>query len=103
MCCAAILKLTIMPGLSRISLGILFAPVAQGTEQRFPKPRVVGSSPTGGAWVMPVMCGGRPRFWVTLIILFLLLIPAGMGQWDVVIAIFIGLVVGNGLAFLRER
>ena len=49
------------------------------------------------------MYGGRPRFWVTLIILFLLLIPAGMGQWDVVIAIFIGLVVGNGLAFLREK
>jgi hypothetical protein len=49
------------------------------------------------------MYGGRPRFWVTLIILLLLLIPAGMGQWDVVIAIFIGLVVGNGLAFLREK
>ncbi len=27
------------------------APVAQGIEQRFPKPRVAGSSPAGGAWL----------------------------------------------------
>jgi hypothetical protein len=47
------------------------------------------------------MSGGRPRFWVTLLILLLLLIPAGLGQWDVVLAVIIGLVVGNGLAFLR--
>jgi hypothetical protein len=47
--------------------------------------------------------GGRPRFWVTLIILFLVLIPAGLGQWDMVIAILIGLVVANGLAFMREK
>ena len=49
------------------------------------------------------MFGGRPRFWVTLIILFLVLIPAGLGQWDLVIAILIGLVVANGLAFMREK
>lgn len=49
------------------------------------------------------MFGGRPRFWVTLIILFLVLIPAGLGQWDMVIAILIGLVVANGLAFMREK
>ena len=49
------------------------------------------------------MFGGRPRFWVTLIILFLVLIPAGLGQWDMVIAILFGLVVANGLAFLREK
>lgn len=29
------------------------ASVAQGTEQRFPKPRVAGSSPAGGAWYHP--------------------------------------------------
>jgi len=45
--------------------------------------------------------GGRPRFWVTLLILLLVLVPAGLGQWDVVIAVLIGLLVGNGLAFLR--
>jgi hypothetical protein len=47
------------------------------------------------------MFGGRPRFWLTLLILFLVLIPAGMGQWDFVIAVIIGLVVANGLAYLR--
>jgi hypothetical protein len=47
------------------------------------------------------MSGGRPRFWVTLIILLLLLVPAGLGQWDVVLAVLIGLTVGNGLAYLR--
>jgi hypothetical protein len=49
------------------------------------------------------MFGGRLRFWVTLLVLFLLLIPAGMGQWDFVIAIIIGLIVGNGLAYLRGQ
>jgi len=44
------------------------------------------------------MPGGRPRFWVTLLILLLLLIPVGLGQWDIVVAVLIGLVVGNGLA-----
>jgi hypothetical protein len=47
------------------------------------------------------MLGGRPRFWATLLILLILLIPAGLGQWDIVIAIVIGLIVGNGLAFIR--
>jgi len=47
------------------------------------------------------MFGGRPRLWVTLLVLLLLLIPAGLGQWDMVLAVIIGLVVGNGLAFLR--
>lgn len=49
------------------------------------------------------MPGGRPHFWVTLLILLLLLIPAGLGQWDMVVAVLIGLVVGNGLAFLRGK
>jgi hypothetical protein len=47
------------------------------------------------------MSGGRPRFWVTLIILLLILIPVGLGQWDIVLAIIIGLTIGNGIAFLR--
>jgi len=49
------------------------------------------------------MFGGRLRFWVTLLILLLLLIPAGLGQWDMVIAVVIGLIVGNGIAFLRGQ
>jgi hypothetical protein len=36
-----------------------------------------------------------------LLVLFLVLIPAGMGQWDFVIAVIIGLFVANGLAFWR--
>jgi hypothetical protein len=47
------------------------------------------------------MVGGRPRFWITLLILLLILIPVGLGQWDVVLAVIIGLTVGNGIAFLR--
>jgi hypothetical protein len=50
-----------------------------------------------------LMPGGRPRFWVTLLILLMLLIPVGLGQWDFVIAVLIGLTLGNGLAFLRGQ
>lgn len=49
------------------------------------------------------MLGGRPRFWVTLLILLLILIPIGLGQWDMAIAVLIGLIVGNFLAFLRGQ
>ncbi len=49
------------------------------------------------------MLGGRPRFWATLLILLLLLIPAGLGQWDMVVAVIIGLIVSNGLVFLRGK
>ena len=37
----------------------------------------------------------RPRFWVSMLILILILILAGLGQWDFVLATIIGLVVGN--------
>jgi hypothetical protein len=47
------------------------------------------------------MLGGRLRFWATLLVLLLLLIPIGLGQWDMVIAVIIGLVVGNALSFMR--
>jgi hypothetical protein len=47
------------------------------------------------------MSGGRPRFWITLIILLLILIPIGLGQWDIALAVIIGLTIGNGIAFLR--
>ncbi len=96
--------MTIELGLSKIKLTTLSAPVAQGIEQRFPKPRVAGSNPAGGAWeISSMFFGGRLRFWVTLLILLLLLIPAGMGQWDIVIAIIVGLIVGNGFAFMRGQ
>jgi hypothetical protein len=37
------------------------------------------------------------------LILLLLLIPVGMGQWDFVIAVLIGLIVGNGLSFILGK
>jgi hypothetical protein len=49
------------------------------------------------------MLGGRPRFWATILILLLLLIPAGLGQWDMVVAVIIGLTLGNGLALMRGK
>ncbi len=49
------------------------------------------------------MFGGRPRFWASIVILLLLLIPVGLGQWDMVVAVIIGLTVGNGLALMRGK
>jgi len=37
----------------------------------------------------------RPRFWLTLLILMGILVLAGLGQWDMVLAVVIGLIVGN--------
>ncbi len=45
----------------------------------------------------------RPRFWLSLLILLLLLILVGMGQWDWVLAVLIGLLLGNGLSGLLEN
>jgi hypothetical protein len=35
--------------------------------------------------------------------LLLLLIPVGLGQWDIAFAVLIGLFLGNALAFLRGK
>lgn len=43
---------------------------------------------------------GRPRFWLSLLLLMLVLVLIGVGQWDLVVAVFIGLVVGNAASFL---
>ncbi len=37
----------------------------------------------------------RPRFWLTMLALMLLLMLVGLGQWDIAIAVLIGLTVGN--------
>ena len=37
----------------------------------------------------------RPRFWLSLLILMAVLILAGLGQWDFVVAVVIGLAIGN--------
>jgi hypothetical protein len=45
----------------------------------------------------------RPRLWVSLMVIFILLILMALGQWDFVLAGLIGLIVGNGLAIFTER
>jgi hypothetical protein len=42
----------------------------------------------------------RPRFWVSMLILIAVLILVGLGQWDLVVALAIGLLVGNVLSWL---
>ena len=43
---------------------------------------------------------GSLRFWITLAVVFLILFMVGLGQWDLALAGFIGLIVGNGLGVL---
>jgi hypothetical protein len=43
---------------------------------------------------------GGLRFWITLAVVFLILFMIGLGQWDLAMAGFIGLIVGNGLSVL---
>ena len=45
----------------------------------------------------------HPRLWVSLVVVFVLLILMALGQWDFVLAGFIGLIVGNGLATFTGR
>jgi hypothetical protein len=45
----------------------------------------------------------HPRLWVSLMVIFILLILMALGQWDFVLAGFIGLIVGNGLATFTGR
>jgi len=45
----------------------------------------------------------HPRLWVSLVVVFVLLILMALGQWDFVLAGLIGLIVGNGLANLTGR
>ena len=43
---------------------------------------------------------GGLRFWITLAVAFLILFMVGLGQWDLAVAGFIGLIIGNGLGVL---
>ena len=45
----------------------------------------------------------HPRLWVSLMVIFILLILIALGQWDFALAGFIGLIVGNGLATFTGR
>lgn len=44
----------------------------------------------------------RPQLYVSVMLVMLMLVLAFMGQWDWVLAVFIALLIGNGLtAFWR--
>ena len=45
----------------------------------------------------------HPRLWVSLMVIFILLVLMALGQWDFALAGFIGLIVGNGLATFTGR
>ncbi|MHB0875392.1 MAG: hypothetical protein ACYC5O_05030 [Anaerolineae bacterium] len=45
----------------------------------------------------------RPRFWISMLILVGALVLVGLGQWDMVVALAIGLFVGNVLSWLVGR
>ena len=44
----------------------------------------------------------RPQLYVSVLVVMLMLVLLFMGQWDWVLALFIGLLIGNGLGFLRR-
>lgn len=45
----------------------------------------------------------RPRLYVSLLVVFLMIILLFMQQWDWLLAVFIGFLLGNGLSTLMER
>jgi hypothetical protein len=45
----------------------------------------------------------RPQLYISVMVVMLMIVLAYMGQWDWVLAAFIGLLVGNGLSTLGGR
>ena len=45
----------------------------------------------------------RPQVYISVMVVMLMLVLAFMGQWDWVVAVFLGLLVGNGLTAFRGR
>ncbi len=45
----------------------------------------------------------RPRLYVSLFLVLVMLILAFTGQWDWLVAVLIGFLLGNGLSALWER
>ncbi len=46
---------------------------------------------------------GSLRLWVALAVVFVMLVFIAMGQWDLALAAFIGLIIGNGVKALFGR
>ena len=44
----------------------------------------------------------RPQLYISVMLVGLMLILAFMGQWDWVVAVFIGMLIGNGLTGLKK-
>lgn len=44
----------------------------------------------------------RPQVYISVMLIMVIIVLMYMGQWDWVLAVFIGLVVGNGLTGLRR-
>jgi hypothetical protein len=42
----------------------------------------------------------RPQLYLSVLLVLLMVVLAYMGQWDWVLAVFIGLLMGNGLSTL---
>jgi len=42
----------------------------------------------------------RPQLYVSVMLVMLMIVLAFMGQWDWVLVVFIGLLLGNGLSHL---
>ena len=43
----------------------------------------------------------RPQLYLSVMLVLLMIVLAYMGQWDWVLAVFIGLLMGNGLSTLK--
>jgi hypothetical protein len=43
----------------------------------------------------------RPQLYLSVMLVMLMIVLAYMGQWDWVLAVFIGLLLGNGLSTLK--
>lgn len=44
----------------------------------------------------------RPQLYVSVMVVMLILVLMYMGQWDWALAVFIGLLLGNGLSALKQ-
>jgi hypothetical protein len=44
----------------------------------------------------------RPQLYISVLLVMLMIVLAYMGQWDWVVAVFIGLLVGNGFSTLKR-
>ena len=45
----------------------------------------------------------RPQLYLSVLLVMLMLVLAFMGQWDWVLAVFLGLLMGNGITAMRRR